>query len=239
MKRYIRSYTEADGYWYLSRHGVGPGCWPKDAKMMEYKEHPTNAYKCYVKLDRMLTTQELKDYDLKEEMPSDVEGSSERVPKVKGCPVKGSISPADDDYTERITTALTRWIEIVIENVEVEVDENSIEFSKYDWVESLGDEFGYIPSVEDDPEIDDLDDVDGVIEKVQKLLLDKVFDHVDRYRTFTINKCSVDLAYIVEDVEYEANNRGYYTHQGDVDYSTDNIHWSEADSTIDCDYSRL
>lgn len=76
MKRYIRSYTEADGYWYLSRHGVGPGCWPKDAKMMEYKEHPENAYKCYVKLDRMLTGEELKEYDLKEEMPADVEGAS-------------------------------------------------------------------------------------------------------------------------------------------------------------------
>lgn len=150
-----------------------------------------------------------------------------------------SYTEADDDYTERITTALTRGIELVIENVEVEVDENSIEFSSYDWVESLTDEFGYIPSVEDDPGIDDLDDIDGVIEKVQKLLLDRVFDHVDRYRTFTINKCSVDLAYIVEDVEYEANNRGYYTNQGDVNYYTDNIHWSEADSTVDCDYSRL
>ena len=77
MKRYIRANFEPqDGYWYLSRHGVGPGCWPRGVQMLEYKEHPDNAYKCYVKLDRMLTTDELNTYDLKEEMPADVEGSS-------------------------------------------------------------------------------------------------------------------------------------------------------------------
>lgn len=70
MKRYIKAnYTPEDGYWYLSRHGIGPGCWPRGVMMLEYEEHPTNAYKCYVKLDRMLTSQELKDYDLTECMP--------------------------------------------------------------------------------------------------------------------------------------------------------------------------
>ena len=67
MKRMIISPTE--GYWYLCRHGIGPGCWPTDAQMIKYKEHPSNPYKCYVLLDRMLTTQELQDYDLKEEIP--------------------------------------------------------------------------------------------------------------------------------------------------------------------------
>lgn len=77
MVRYIRSSnSDIDGYWYLSRHGVGPGCWPRGVNMLEYKEHPQNAWKCYVKLDRMLTTQELKDFDLKEEIPEDVQGCS-------------------------------------------------------------------------------------------------------------------------------------------------------------------
>ena len=86
MKRYIHSnYSPADGYWYLCRHGVGPGCWPKDAKMLEYKEHPTNGWKCYVKLDRFLTTSELKEYDLKEEVPEDVEGSTKYLADMVNC----------------------------------------------------------------------------------------------------------------------------------------------------------
>lgn len=153
--------------------------------------------------------------------------------------VNSAINPWDEDYTERISTTLTRTIEIVMQDVEIEVDEDNIEFSKYDWVESLSDKFGYIPSSEDDPEIDELDDIDSVIEKVTKLLLSKVFESVNRYRTYKINKCSIDLAYLVPYVEYEATNRGYYTGQGEVIYDADDIYWSEADSTVECDWSRL
>ena len=61
--------SEEDGYWYLFRHGSGPGTIPKDVQLLESKDHPTNKWKFYGKLDRMLTTDELQYYDLKEEMP--------------------------------------------------------------------------------------------------------------------------------------------------------------------------
>lgn len=87
------TYTEDDGYWYLSRHGVGPGCWPSGIRMLEYKEHPTNAYKCYVKLDRMLTTSELNEYQLKEEMP---EGTD--------------VNASTDSYANKIKEAITEGV---------------------------------------------------------------------------------------------------------------------------------
>lgn len=63
------TYAEPDGYWYLSKHGVGPGMIPRGVSVLEVVDHPTSRYKCYIKLDRFLTTQELRDYELKEEAP--------------------------------------------------------------------------------------------------------------------------------------------------------------------------
>ena len=63
-------YEELDGRWYLFSHGSGPGTIPKDVMIIEIKDHPTNKYKFYGKLSRVLTTEELKEYCLKEEMPA-------------------------------------------------------------------------------------------------------------------------------------------------------------------------
>ena len=63
-------YTDdADGWWYLARHGLGPGTIPRDVTMIDHKEDPENPWKDYICLDRFLTTQELKEYDLIEKMP--------------------------------------------------------------------------------------------------------------------------------------------------------------------------
>lgn len=156
--------------------------------------------------------------------------------------MKRMIRASYSDETSRVTETLTRTISVIIQNVEVEVDENSIEFSNYDWAAPDGDgaHDNFWASEEDDPAIDLLDDTSGVADKVQKLLLDKVFEHIDTYRTFTINKCSIELIYLVPDVEFEVSESGVYTHQGDVDYDDSDIFWSEADSKIlKCDYSRL
>lgn len=58
-----------EGFWYLCRHGIGPGTIPNDCRVLEVKDHETNAFKCYIKLDRVLTTEELNEYELKEQMP--------------------------------------------------------------------------------------------------------------------------------------------------------------------------
>lgn len=152
----------------------------------------------------------------------------------KRC-VNGNINPQDDDYTERITDTLVRTIDLDLSGVEIEVDKNSIEFLSDEWL-SGADQFGFFTSEEDDPEIDNLDNVDDVADKVAELLLDKVFGHVDEYRSFKFIRCYITLVYNVE-AEFEANNRGYYTKQGDVEVL--DIDWDKANSTVDCQYSRL
>jgi len=70
MYRVVKAnYTPEDGYWYLFRHGSGPGTIPNDVSLLDSCDHPTNRFKFYGKLDRFLTTDELRQYDLKEEMP--------------------------------------------------------------------------------------------------------------------------------------------------------------------------
>ena len=62
---------EEKGFWYLSRHGIGPGTIPNDCHLLEVKDHEENRWKCYIKLNRVLTTEEFKFYDLKEQAPKE------------------------------------------------------------------------------------------------------------------------------------------------------------------------
>lgn len=55
-------------YWYLTKHGLGPGMMPKDCHLMDVVE---DGWDTYILLDRMLTTSELKEYDIREKAPSD------------------------------------------------------------------------------------------------------------------------------------------------------------------------
>lgn len=52
-----------EGYQYELRHGWGPGTLPKDVEVFEHTE---DGYKDYVTLNRKLTPEELKEYDIKE-----------------------------------------------------------------------------------------------------------------------------------------------------------------------------
>ena len=54
---------QQDGYQYMLRHGWGPGTLPKNVEVLE---HTVDGYKDYVTLDRQLTPEELKEYDIKE-----------------------------------------------------------------------------------------------------------------------------------------------------------------------------
>lgn len=53
------------GYRYVTLHGLGPGTLPKDAKLLDWEDLPN--YKTAIYLDRPLTTEELKFYDIKPE----------------------------------------------------------------------------------------------------------------------------------------------------------------------------
>lgn len=51
------------GYQYELRHGWGPGTLPKNVEVLD---HTVDGYKDYVTLNRKLTPEELKEYDIKE-----------------------------------------------------------------------------------------------------------------------------------------------------------------------------
>ena len=61
------NYGHKGPFWYYSKHGMGPGTLPKDVKVVDWYED--DDYNTWVALDNVLTTQELKDYDLKEQKP--------------------------------------------------------------------------------------------------------------------------------------------------------------------------
>lgn len=75
-KRDPRMYSDK-GYWFKSKHGMGPGTIPSDCKVLDWCE--SDYYTTYMKLDRFLTTSELNEYELKEL-----------------CPPKGSITHNGD-----------------------------------------------------------------------------------------------------------------------------------------------
>lgn len=95
MKRYIRAYSDdRQGYWYHARHGVGPGTIPSGVKLLKVVEDPENSWKDYFLLDRALTTQELKEYDLKEKCPPSVECATS---------IKASTSVPCIEYYKKMT----------------------------------------------------------------------------------------------------------------------------------------
>ena len=64
--RVTASVNTGMSYWYKFRHGLGPGTMPKDCHILKVID---DGWKDYVLLDRMLTTQELNEYEIKEETP--------------------------------------------------------------------------------------------------------------------------------------------------------------------------
>lgn len=61
------NYGHEGPFWYLTKHGLGPGMLPKDVKVVDIYED--DDYNTWVALDSVLTTQELNDYEMKEEKP--------------------------------------------------------------------------------------------------------------------------------------------------------------------------
>lgn len=59
-------------FWYFSKHGLGPGMLPKGVNVVDTIEDDN--FGTYVALDKVLSTQELKDYELKEKKPPMGEG---------------------------------------------------------------------------------------------------------------------------------------------------------------------
>nr|CAI9751301.1 hypothetical protein DGKKSRWO_DGKKSRWO_CDS_0028 [uncultured phage]CAI9752154.1 hypothetical protein CVNMHQAP_CVNMHQAP_CDS_0028 [uncultured phage] len=62
---------EKDGgpFWYFTTHGVMPGSVPKDIDILDVVDTPNGSY---FLTDKVLTTKELQDYEIKEKKPENV-----------------------------------------------------------------------------------------------------------------------------------------------------------------------
>lgn len=58
-------------FWYYTKHGLGPGTVPKDVEILDVYEDDN--WGTYIKLDKVLTTDELNYYELKEKVPEGLE----------------------------------------------------------------------------------------------------------------------------------------------------------------------
>lgn len=63
-------------FWYFTKHGMGPGMLPKGVNVVDTKEDDN--FGTYIALDKVLSTQELKDYELEEKKPGMKESKNDR-----------------------------------------------------------------------------------------------------------------------------------------------------------------
>ena len=99
MRRKIYSTSDCKGYWYHARHGIGPGTIPNDVHLIKVVDDPENRWKDYICLDRFLTTQELRDYDLKEECPPQITASTNvLLPDVPEIEYYNRMDPEEEKY---------------------------------------------------------------------------------------------------------------------------------------------
>lgn len=101
MKKYIKSYTADElkaqlgdnypkgGYLYILKHGIGPGTIPRDVTVVKTKDLPN--YYTAVWLDRFLTADELREYDI----PSETD-INKYLGRINYCQKNGDVVPCDD-----------------------------------------------------------------------------------------------------------------------------------------------
>ena len=92
MKRLITAsdrYTPKGGYLYIFKHGIGPGTIPSDVSVVKTKDLPN--YYTAVWLDRFLTGDELKQYDI----PSETE-INRYLDRIGYCQKNGDVVPCGE-----------------------------------------------------------------------------------------------------------------------------------------------
>jgi len=99
-------------YWYLFKHGLGPGTMPKGVNVLKVID---DGWKDYVLLDKMLTTEELNEYEIKEATPPD------------DLLAENGYSSLEETYQDVTSSADTA----------VEAADNMNIFRFYDWYNTL------------------------------------------------------------------------------------------------------
>lgn len=88
------------GYLYIFKHGIGPGTIPDDVNVVRVKDLPN--YYTAVWLDRFLTTDELKQYDI----PSETR-INELLGRIGYCQKNGDVVPCDEVEACDVTASTT------------------------------------------------------------------------------------------------------------------------------------
>ena len=107
MKRLIIAsdrYTPKGGYLYIFKHGIGPGTIPSDVSVVRTKDLPN--YLTAVWLDRFLTADELKQYDI----PSETE-INRYLDRIGYCQKNGDVVPCDGvEACGKVTATASRRV---------------------------------------------------------------------------------------------------------------------------------
>ena len=107
MKRLITAsdrYTPNGGYLYIFKHGIGPGTIPSDVSVVKTKDLPN--YYTAVWLDRFLTADELKQYDI----PSETE-INRYLDRIGYCQKNGDVVPCDGvEACGKVTATASRRV---------------------------------------------------------------------------------------------------------------------------------
>lgn len=109
MKRYIKSSSERP-YLYIFKHGIGPGTLPRDVEVIKTKDLPN--YYTAVWLDRFLTTDELRQYDI----PSETR-INELLDRIGYCQKDGDVVPCDEIEACMSSTSITSSTSISIREI--------------------------------------------------------------------------------------------------------------------------
>jgi hypothetical protein len=132
-------------YWYFTRHGLGPGTIPKDVTVLDTVE---DGYDTWVLLDKMLTTAELHEFDLKEQCPPEGSVSNNGVKIECSLSLSGEDEYNGFDFIENEEAVISA----IAETLGVEEDIASIIYTWYDnesaWEDfsELGDFLDYLQS---------------------------------------------------------------------------------------------
>lgn len=95
-------HTPDSVYLYIFKHGIGPGTMPSDVNIVKVKDLPN--YYTAVWLDRFLTTDEMKQYDIPFE--TDINYYLDRIGY---CQKDGDVVPCDDvEACDKVTASSTR-----------------------------------------------------------------------------------------------------------------------------------
>ena len=114
-------------YWYLTKHGLGPGMLPNDVHVIDAID---DGWDTYVLIDKMLTTDELKYYDLKEKCPPE---------ELMACSITSAECTKVDEDKDSIHYVVASdddpdWMTDDEKAFFKEAEEEEIEEEKPDWI---------------------------------------------------------------------------------------------------------